>query len=554
MNKISTLLFLFIFFSITLTAQNTVGLLSYDPAKTFDGYNLVYPHNQPNVFLLDNCGQIVHTWQDSTDFRPGNMSYLMPDGKLVKTKRPSTVAGNPIWAGGGGGTVEIRDWDNNLEWSFTQNDSLARLHHDIAVMPNGNILMVSWELKSQAEAIQAGRDTALLSQAKLWPDYILEVDPTTDQVVWEWHVWDHLVQDYDATKDNYGVVADHPELVNLNYDTNDGKADWMHVNALDYNADLDQIMICVPTFHEIWIIDHSTTTAEAAGHFGGMSGKGGDLLYRWGNPATYNAGDTTDQKLFYPHDAHWVDRGLNFMHPDFGKIAIFNNRVSTDVSTVNIFNSSFDMYKWSYPKNTDNTFLPTAFDWTYTHPMAGMMHSTGLSSIQVLPNNNRLICVGRFGYTFEITPDEEIVWEYKTPTNGPTIASQGDTLAINNNLTFRFNRYPTDYQAFEDKDLSPQGYWEMNPNPEFCSTILSTENIFEDKMIKIYPNPASNHLVLEWEGGRQENIQVFDLMGQRIESLMGSGGRKFLDIANWNSGIYFVRVGNSRLEKIIVTK
>ena len=129
---------------------------------------------------------------------------------------------------------------------------MDRLHHDIAPMPNGNILMISWELKTKEEAIQAGRDTALLTQSKLWPDYIIEVDPVLDSIVWEWHVWDHLIQGFDATKDNYGVVADHPELVDLNFVTNGGTADWMHTNSIDYNAELRQIMISVPTFNEVW--------------------------------------------------------------------------------------------------------------------------------------------------------------------------------------------------------------------------------------------------------------------------------------------------------------
>ena len=252
---------------ILLLSQNTVGLISYDPPLTYDGYNLIYPHNQPNVYLLDNCGEIVKVWEDDPGFRPGNTAYLLPDGRVVKTKRPASVVGNPIWAGGGGGTVEIRDWNNNLEWSFTLNDSLARLHHDIEPMPNGNILMIVWEVKTAEEAIQAGRDPATIDNQELWPDYIIEVNPGTDEIVWEWHAWDHLIQDFDNTKDNFGVVADHPELININFDNN-GVADWLHANAIDYHPDIDQILLCVPFFNEIWIIDHSTSTTQAAGKTG----------------------------------------------------------------------------------------------------------------------------------------------------------------------------------------------------------------------------------------------------------------------------------------------
>ncbi|MCB0643448.1 MAG: hypothetical protein KDC44_17480, partial [Phaeodactylibacter sp.] len=153
----------------TLHAQNTVGLLSYIPWKTYDGYNMIYPHNQPNVYLLNNCGEIVHVWEDDASYRPGNTAYLMPDGNLIKTKRGAAVGSDPIWAGGGGDLVEIRDWDNNLLWSFSLNTELERLHHDIAITDAGTILMIVWEKKTEAEAIQAGRDPNNLPNGDLWP-------------------------------------------------------------------------------------------------------------------------------------------------------------------------------------------------------------------------------------------------------------------------------------------------------------------------------------------------------------------------------------------------
>ncbi|MCB0638717.1 MAG: hypothetical protein KDC54_18935, partial [Lewinella sp.] len=180
-----------------LQGQHTVGLLSYNPMKAFDGYNLLYPHNQPNVYLLDNCGEIVHVWEDDPSWRPGNTAYLLSDGRLVKTKRPAAVAGNPIWAGGGGAIVEIRDWDNTLLWSYEMNNDTQRLHHDIAITQDETILMIAWELKTREEAIAAGRDSTLLADNGLWPVFIREVDPATDEVGWEWHTWDHIIHGHD---------------------------------------------------------------------------------------------------------------------------------------------------------------------------------------------------------------------------------------------------------------------------------------------------------------------------------------------------------------------
>ncbi len=536
--------------ALQLSAQNTVGLLSYEPSLTYDGYNLIYPHNQPNVYLLDNCGEIVHVWEDSTQYRPGNTAYLLGDGRIIKTKRPASVANDAIWAGGGGATVEIRDWDNNLEWSFTINNDTARLHHDIEPLPNGNILMIVWELKTAEEAIQAGRDPNSMDNDELWPDYVIEVNPSTDEIVWEWHFWDHLIQDIDPSKDNYGVVADEPGRLDINFD-DDGHPDWLHCNSIDYNPEMKQILLSTPFLSEIYIIDHTTSTEQAAGNIGGLGGNGGDFMFRWGNPQVYRAGSQEDQVLFNNHDAHWVLDFVDEMHPQFGKIAVFNNQAGPDFSTVNTINPSWDMYSWNYLL-FDGQFGPGAFDLTITHPDPTALYSTGLSSVQFLPNNNVLICSGRFGYSVELTPDNQVVWEYKTPLEGGQAVAQGTELSINNNLTFRIDRYPTDYSAFESRDLDPQGWIELEPDSTFCGLILPTTDLMKDYSLNVYPNPATNMLTIEWQGGVYVNIEIFDILGRRVDYFRATGGRKYLDISNWREGVYVVQIGGVQSRKIIV--
>ena len=81
-------------------------------------------------------------------------------------------------------------------------------------------------------------------------------------------MWDHLIQDSDATKANYGDVAAHPELVDVACNGRATPAFWNHMNSLEYNAKLDQIALSVRGCNEIWIIDHGTTTKQAASHTG----------------------------------------------------------------------------------------------------------------------------------------------------------------------------------------------------------------------------------------------------------------------------------------------
>lgn len=233
---------------------------------SYEGYNLFSPLNATTTYLMDNSGSILHSWASA--YRPGLSVYLLPTGELLRT---GTVGNSTFSAGGAGGIVQTLDWDGNVTWSFEYSDTTHLQHHDVARLPDGHILLIAWEYKSGSDAMAQGRDPGTLGDSELWPDTIIEVDPGASagsEIVWEWHVWDHLIQDYDPTKPNYGTVADHPERINLNYTANTS-ADWNHINSVDYNAEHDQILLSVHNFSEIWIIDHSTTTAEAAGHSGG---------------------------------------------------------------------------------------------------------------------------------------------------------------------------------------------------------------------------------------------------------------------------------------------
>jgi arylsulfotransferase ASST len=265
----------------------------YNPDNDYVLYN---PNGTRTTYLVDMDGNTVHSWENGNN--GGYSVYLLDNGNIL---RPGQASNTQLKGGASAGLLEEIDWNGNVVWEFEYNSADYLAHHDIEPMPNGNALMIAWEVKSAAEAKAAGRE----SSSEIWPDHIIEVEPTGSQggdIVWEWHAWDHLVQDHDSSKDNYGVVADHPELFDVNLGEikagpgPSGGSDWLHINGVSYNPDKDQIVISSHFMDEFYIIDHSTTTAEAAGHTGGNSGKGGDILYRWGSPENYGApGD----KAFY---------------------------------------------------------------------------------------------------------------------------------------------------------------------------------------------------------------------------------------------------------------
>jgi hypothetical protein len=189
----------------------------------------MFGHDQ---YLMNTCGEVVHTWAgDGVSL--GNAMYLLEDGTLLRCAKADTAISSPIDAGGGGERLQKVDWSGNVTWDFIYYDAEKRLHHDIEPMPNGNILAIVWVIKDEASCIQAGRVPTDLPQGRLFDERIIEIEPTgpnTGNIVWQWDLWDHLVQEVDDTKDNFGTVAEHPELLDINWLNQaigiPGQADW----------------------------------------------------------------------------------------------------------------------------------------------------------------------------------------------------------------------------------------------------------------------------------------------------------------------------------------
>jgi len=437
------------------SVAQAVGLIQNSP-QAYDGYTLFAPKHNTITYLINNEGRVINSWE--SDYEPGQSVYLLENGHLLHcnfTKNQGFIGG------GEGGGIEEYDWEGNLVWDFWYTSDKYLMHHDIEPLPNGNILALVVEKKTYDECIAAGFNPQMLRDKELFPDYVIEIERTGTNggiIVWEWHVWDHLIQDYDPSKANYGDVASHRELIDANGSGRQTRAFWNHMNSIDYNDVLDQILLSVRGNSEIWVIDHSTTTEEAAGHTGGRYSKGGDLLYRWGNPQTYRAGDTSDQQLFDQHDAQWIPGG----HPGEGNILIFNNglrRPGGEHSTVEEIVPPVDNYG-NYALSFGSTYGPKEPEWVYRAENPTDFYSEAISGCQRLPNGNTLICDGVHGVFFEVTSGGEIVWKYVNPVAGTGPISEGEAIPLDHrghqmNAVFKILRYRPDYPGLIGKDLTP---------------------------------------------------------------------------------------------------
>lgn len=482
--------------------------LTVKTEKSTPGYILFHPSLGTSTYLADHDGRIVHEWKGEYN---SMLSYLLDDGRIIRADRDPYF---PTFAAGGQyGRLREYSWEGEMTWDFAYISEKLLIHHDIAIMPNGNILAIAWESKTKEECIAMGCDPDKLPEDGLWFDKVIEIEPVRPDggnIVWEWSMWDHLVQNYNKEKLNYGDAGNSPRKFNLNPHlikpilteeqvqggieagvmtsnaTPDNRgSDITHINAIFYNSDLDQIALSSFYFNEIFIIDHSTTIEEAGGDSGGRYGQGGDLLYRWGNPKNYGRGGPEDQQSFRQHDVRWIPEG----YPGAGNLMIFNNdnyggngqyRYGFDaVERLHRFNFSLgevDNYSTvlelelpvdengNYELPEDEPFGPAKPVWTYTAPDKYTLYSLFTSNAHRLSSGNTFIMEGVTGRCFEVTPEGETVWEYWNPyfegyrlpdgtlpqPGGPTFFAQ-----------FRVAHLSPDHPGLAGRNLIP-----VDPQPE----------------------------------------------------------------------------------------
>lgn len=413
------------------------------------GYTLIAPFGGQETFLINLDGDVVHKWK--TDRKPSQAAYLLPDGSLLRTAKIPNETFNV--RGGPAGGIQKFSWDGKLTWDYVISNERQLSHHDIEPMPNGNVLVVVWEYKSEAEAIAMGRNPENISDGAVWPEAVLEISqtgPTTGEIVWEWHLWDHLIQSHDESKPNFALASERPERIDVNY-MDRPIADWIHMNSVDYNPELDQILMCGRTFDEIWIIDHSTSSAEAKSSSGGRRGRGGDLLYRWGNPFAYFSGTPFDQKLYGQHDPHWIPEG----RPGAGNILIFNNGSDRDQRAYSTVDELTPPVSESgvYRKEGDAPFGPERLVWRYEDKAS--LYSQRVSGAQRLPNGNTLICSGETGHVFEVTRSGEVVWDYYNVLGAtPSVGTAQSGKALGGVAMFRAARYLPDDPAIQGRTFN----------------------------------------------------------------------------------------------------
>ncbi|MCA9190471.1 MAG: aryl-sulfate sulfotransferase [Planctomycetales bacterium] len=383
--------------------------LSVRAPKPFDGLSLYAPLHSTDVQLRDNLHHVVHRWK--CDLPPGQCTKMLPDGSLLRTARVENPAFEKVYGKGSGGGVQWINWDGTKRWDYRLSSDRELLHHDIELMPNGHILMLVWVKIPLGESQAHGCKTAT-ADAPLISERIVEIDPNTNRTIWSWDAWDHVVQNVDPTLPDFGDPLTMPTRIDVNLQRDEN--DWLHFNALSYNAAQDLIIVSCRQTSELWIIDHSTTSEQAQTSHGGQRGVGGDIWLRWGNSSS------TSRELYHQHNVHWIPEGL----PGAGNILLFDNGDELSRPHSRVVELKF------HPDREGEDAFEIVWDFI---PKSGVFFSAFVSGVQRLPNGNTFVCSGTQGWVFEVSPKGSVIWQFRFD-----VQDRLDWL-------FRLEKYPRSY-------------------------------------------------------------------------------------------------------------
>jgi hypothetical protein len=592
----------FLILLITLLFQTAISLAQesfmvptetryWDESNAYNGYTLF--GTRGTSYLIDMEGQVVHTWPIGTNPR------LTEAGTLL-----DAVGGNPS----NQNTWRELDWNGNTVWQYSESRSNYHGHHDFAKIYNTKLgdstfIYIANKDLTSAQCLNAGCSPSN-SYTNAQMDAIVEVD-RKGNVIWEWWFFDHVVQDIDATKPTYGVIANTPGKIDLNIRGNPVKSDWMHCNSLDYNQELD--LIVINSVHgEFYVIDHGNTfiVNDAAASIALAATSAGDFKYRFGDPAKYDRGDPPSvldnwekataghKQLGGSHDIQWIKPGL----PGEGNFLVFNNAENlfeltpqSYIVEINPYKNSSGTITGSFVNPPDagynvvNSPNPNLMKekknvskqivWTFSSKNNTSFYSTIGSSAQRLANGNTLVCSMNDGHFFEVAPgDTSIVWEYINPMTRDGIKKVKKDNYPTYNGVFRAYRYTGDHPALAGHDLTPGNTMTgETPNyykPEDLTSINETTQKTKSAEISTrnYPNPFTNNTTIEFmvEETKRINIDVYDFSGNLMKSLVENTFSAGTYTVDWDAtnqrnskvanGIYFyiLKADNQQISKKMI--
>ena len=214
-------------------------------------------NNQVQVAAVDLQGNLVWYYDD-----PAIAAGVVPNP--VKPLENGDFLVNYSGNGGDGSDSILREVDlaGNTVWQFNGPDLQRKLsqagfdfpligtHHDVAVLPNGHLILIV--------SIQKAFNNLIgLPTTNVTGDGVVALDENKNPV-WVWSAFDHL------------DVNRHPFMF----------PDWTHTNAVIYTPDDGNLILSIR--HQNWIIKLDYQDGRGSGNILWKLGSGGDFELKGG--------------------------------------------------------------------------------------------------------------------------------------------------------------------------------------------------------------------------------------------------------------------------------
>lgn len=219
-----------------------------DLASAFDGLVLVTPLKSKETVLVDGKGKEVHIWTSAYEAAAG--ARLLPDGSILRiaVEKPAKTFRT---TGLQGGRLQRIGWNGEVLWDFWNAATYHMVVGDATILPNGNVLMLVAEYKSQDDVLALGRDRDRVTYEGLYAPGLMEFEPKGDKggrLVWRWSAWDYV------SKLSAGTGA---RLESGGIDINsDILGRGLTATEFDYDSDSDKVLLTLPALGEAWVIEH----------------------------------------------------------------------------------------------------------------------------------------------------------------------------------------------------------------------------------------------------------------------------------------------------------
>jgi hypothetical protein len=382
------------------------GTTLYQPDKTWNGYTVLSILNMPAIIVIDMNGNVVKRWE-GFNVSAGGPARVFPNGLVMAPTGANPPRQEAL-------ALVQQDFDGTELWRYDHNEEIttregtsvwsARQHHDWqrtdfpagyyspgvtpGVDPANTLVLTHTNYTNPAVA-----------DVMLEDDRLIELSPA-GEVLWDWRAGDHIDQ-FRFDTDELAAIKAAPGV-----NAARGSYDWLHINSADYVGPNQWYDAGDARFAPDNVIISSRQASFVA-----IVARDGSVVWQIGPDFLKSEQERAIGQVIGQHHAHVIPKGL----PGAGNVLIFDNGGASGYGApTSIAQNGSGIYARSTSRVVEINPVTLERVWMYTAPN---FFSTNISGAQRLENGNTLITEGAPGRIFEVTPDNEIVWEYM---NAPT--------------------------------------------------------------------------------------------------------------------------------------